>query len=78
MNTSSLEHRMICNRCNHIFDIKDAEVVYTSYGGAKCRNKVCPVCGGGFKAISLPRSLDKYLDINTDSRYYDYKGTRGN
>lgn len=72
MNTLEQEHRMICKKCQHIFDIKDAAVNYSSYGGVKMRNKVCPYCGGGFRAISPSSLLDKYLDVDNDPRYYDY------
>lgn len=63
---------MGCNRCKNTFDISEASVVYKKYGGVQIREKVCPVCGGQFRALEPPEDLDKYLFVDSDKRYYNY------
>lgn len=64
------ENKMRCNKCNALFDIKDARIEYNNMG---VRQKVCPECGWmSFKAIELPQYLDKYSSFNDDERYYIY------
>lgn len=72
MNNLDKENRMICKKCKKIFDISEAAVTYRTYGGAQRRDKVCPHCGGGFRAIEPSGCLDKYLYVNDDPRYYSY------
>lgn len=73
MNSLDQERRMICKKCRKVFDIGDAAITYREYGGAKMRDKVCPHCGGGFRAVDLSTYFDKYLDVNNDIRYYEYQ-----
>ena len=61
---------MRCMSCEATFDIGEAAVVYKQYGNVSYPEKRCPLCGGAFRAIDLPKCLEKYLHINDDERYY--------
>ena len=78
MNTEEKRNRMICNRCNHIFNLCDATIETRDYCGVSIPEKKCPKCGGTFRAVELPKEFDIYLDVNNDERYYTYTNKRGN
>lgn len=71
-------NRMVCNKCNHRFDIHDAVIEYKEFAGVKYREKRCPLCGGTFRAVELPDELDVYLYVDRDERYYSYPDKGGN
>ncbi len=72
------DNLMKCNRCGHIFNIKDAAISYRQYANIQIRDKKCPLCGSSFSACNLPKDLDKYLYVDKDERYYSYKDKGGN
>ena len=72
------EYRMICNRCNHTFNLKDAAVIYKNLCGIDIQENVCPKCKGDFRNIEIPHELDKYLFVDNDERYYSYPDKGGN
>ena len=58
-----------CVRNGHRFDISEAI--------GKCIvDKKCPECGSRIRFVQVPSYLDKYLYINSDTRYFEYKGQR--
>jgi len=57
------QQRMFCCE-GHVFDFKE------SVGNVT--NKRCPICGNKAKLVDIPISLDRYLYINADQKYYDY------
>lgn len=69
---------MVCNNCEHIFNIKDALIKNTKYYGINIPEKRCPRCGGTFRIIDIPKELDHYLYVNDDNRYYEYPHKREN
>lgn len=74
METKENRHnRMECVSCKYIFDIKDAQIKIRNYAGISISEKRCPRCGGRFQAIELPSDLDRYLYVNYDNKYYEYK-----
>lgn len=78
MNTTEKLSRMSCMNCGYRFNIGEAAIKYRKYGGVEIREKVCPECGGTFRAIELPVEFDQYLYVNSDERYYFEKRKRGN
>lgn len=78
MSTQEKLSRMICNKCSHVFNIRDAAVNHRKYCGIEIPEKVCPECGGSFRIIDIPKELDKYLHVNEDDKYYTYTDRRGN
>ena len=65
--TESEQLRRMCEcvRNGHRFDIGEAIGKYIP-------DKKCPICGSRIRFVKLPGYLDKYLYINSDSRYFDY------
>lgn len=78
MSTTEKLSRVSCNSCGLHFNIGEAAVRYRKYGNVEIREKVCPVCGGTFRSIELPKEFDKYLYVNDDERYYSYGDKRRN
>lgn len=78
MNQEERRNRVICNRCKSTFDIIDAVKVNKKLFGIDVSEKVCPICGGTFRAIEIPGDLDLYLHVDSDSRYYTYEDKRKN
>lgn len=70
MDAKSRRNRMVCNSCKNVFNLDDATIVYKSLYGIKIREKVCPQCGGTFRAVEIPEELDRYLYVDRDDRYY--------
>ena len=64
---------MICNKCRHTFNYSEAAIKHINFHGIDIPEKRCPQCGGTFKAIEVPEYLDKYLFVDKDDRYYDYR-----
>ena len=71
-------NNMVCNRCGHIFNIKDGIYVYRKLGNVEIKERRCPQCKGNFSVIEVPEEFDKYLYIDNDDRYYYYPDKRGN
>ncbi|WP_176755104.1 hypothetical protein [Eubacterium ruminantium] len=53
-----------------MFEAKEAVQIERKYGNVNIIEKRCPFCEGEFRQLDLPTSLDRYLYVNTDSRYY--------
>ena len=64
---------MICNKCRHTFDYSEATIKHINFHGINIPEKRCPQCGGTFRAIEVSEYLDKYLFVDKDDRYYDYR-----
>ena len=73
MTSAEKHNRMLCSSCKSTFDYKDATVIYKKLLGIEIPERVCPICGGTFRAIEVPGDLDQYLYVNTDNRYYTYE-----
>lgn len=62
--------KCICSKCHSVFEAKEAVQIERKYGNVNIIEKRCPFCEGEFRQSDLPTSLDRYLYVNTDSRYY--------
>lgn len=67
--------KCLCLSCENIFSIEDAAKAKRKLYNIEIEEKRCPECNGDFKILYVPRSLDKYLDINRDPRYYNYNNS---
>lgn len=65
-------NRMMCSKCNHVFDISEAVKTTTKLMGIDVPDKVCPRCGGTFFMLEMPSEYDRWLYVDYDSRYYSY------
>lgn len=72
MYSEQKQNRMVCGSCKHVFDYKDAAIVYRKMYGIDIPEKKCPLCGGTFRAVEVPDDLDSLLYVDRDERYYSY------
>ena len=73
MYSDQKQNRVQCCDCHHVFDYKDAVVVYKKIYSIDIPEKKCPLCGGTFRLLEIPSELDKLLYVDRDERYYSYK-----
>lgn len=78
MNQEERRNRVICNRCRSTFDIADTVKIKKKLYSIEINERVCPICGGTFRAIEVPGDLDQFLYVNDDDRFYCYKDKRKN
>ena len=67
------KQQCFCLSCDSTFNIRDAAKTKRKIYELDIEEKKCPYCYGDFKMLNLPYFLDKYLDVNTDPKYYIYK-----
>lgn len=69
--SNSIDTRICqCRRCNKVFNIEDIQKKKRLIYGIEIVDWCCPDCAGEYRVLCIPKSLDKYLKVNQDPRYY--------
>lgn len=59
-----------CTDCGHIFNIDEASEIKIKVYDKEIKDKCCPECSGKIRMLTIPRWMDKYLQVNTDQRFF--------